>query len=200
MAPRSRTEAAGLAHQVWLLLCTLAEQHPGEFTPETRGAAAGWHWEGPGAALMRRVAPDMADSERRRAKEYLQATHMMVNVSGGALPTWFIRKDWHGGPPAHVHLMPHEQPHEQPREPAGEPRQPPTTAAPSGDSLAKAVRELVGHTGVVEAEAASLRAENDQLRAEAEQLRADRDRLVAENIRLRDTVRQIMELLGEYRK
>ena len=196
MAPRSRTEAAGLAHQVWLLLCTLAEQHPGEFTPETRGAAAGWHWEGPGAALMRRVAPDMADSERRRAKEYLQATHMMVNVSGGALPTWFIRKDWHGGPPAHVHLMPHEHP----REPAGEPRQPPTAAAPSGDSLAKAVRELVDHTGVVEAEAASLRAENDQLRAEAEQLRADRDRLVAENIRLRDTVRQITELLGEYRK
>ncbi len=191
MASRGSPEAAGLAHQVWLLLCALAEQSPAEFTADTRGDAAGWLWEGPGAALMRRAAPDAAEAERRRAKEYLQATRMIVNVSGGALPTWFIRRDWLGGPPGHVHVVRQEQP----RLPVkGKLRL--AATAPGEDGLARAVRELVSHAGTVEAEAGSLRTENERLRAEAEQLRADRDRLVAENIQLQDTVRQIRELLA----
>lgn len=197
MAARSRAEAAGLAHQVWLLVCALAEHSPGEFTAERRGDTAGWLWEGTGAALMRRAAPEVPEADRRRAKEYLQATQMIVNVSGGALPAWFIRRDWHGGPPAHVHVMAQEQPR-RPQE-AGL-RLPAPAPAPGGGGLAKAVRELVSHAAAVEAEAGSLQAENERLRREAEELRADRDRLVAENIRLQDTVRQISELLAEHQE
>lgn len=128
---------------------------------------------------------------------------MLVNVSGGPRPVWFIRTDWHGGPLAHVHLVPGQGP----RRPEREPGQPSPAAAVAqggfhGD-LAEAVKELVSHTGVVEAEAQSLRAENErlrieaeQLRAEVKQLRADRDRLMAENIRVRDVARQVTELLG----
>lgn len=204
MAPRSRADSAGLAHQVWRLLCALAEQNPGEFTAETRDDAAGWLWEGPGAALMRRVAPEVADAERRRARDYLQATKMMVNVqgqSGSALPLWFVRRDWLGGPAGHVHLVPQE-----PRRP---PREEPVQAAVRAEAarennLSDAVRELVTRAGEVEAEcdrwraaAAELQAENARLRAETGQLRADRDQLAAENIRLTDAARQIRQLLAE---
>ena len=187
---------AGLAHQLWRQLCALAERDSGEFAPEDRDDAAGWRWEGAAAALMRRAAPEVPDADRRRAQEYLQATTMLVNVSGGPRPVWVIRKDWHGGPPAHVHLVPGQRP----RRPEPEPGQPPPAAAVAlggfrGD-LAEAVKELVSHTGVVEGEAESLRAENERLRMEIEQLRADRDRLVAENIRVREVARQVTGLLG----
>ena len=194
---------AGLAHQLWRQLCALAERNSGEFAPENREDAAGWRWEGAAAALMRRAAPEVPDADRRRAQEYLQATTMLANVSGGPRPVWFIRKDWHGGPPAHVHLVPRQRP----RRPEREPGQPPPAAAvaPGGfhGDLTEAVKELVSHTRVVEGEAESLRAENEQLgteagqlRAEVKQLRADRDRLMAENIRMRDVARQVTELLG----
>jgi FtsZ-binding cell division protein ZapB len=196
MAPSSRADVAGLAHQLWRQLCVLAERNSGEFAPENRDDAAGWRWEGAAAALMRRAAPEVPDADRRRAQEYLQATTMLVNVSGGPRPVWFIRKDWHGGPPAHVHLVPRERPRRPEREP-GQP--PPAVAVAQGGfhgDLAEAVKQLVSHTGVVEAEAESLRAENDRLRIEVEELRADRDRLMAENIRMRDVARQVTELLG----
>jgi hypothetical protein len=194
---------AGLAHQLWRQLCVLAERNSGEFAPQNRDDAAGWRWEGGAAALMRRAAAEVPDADRRRAQEYLQATAMLVNVSGGPRPVWFIRKDWHGGPPAHVHLVPGQGPPRPEREP-GQPS--PAAAVAQGGfhgDLAEAVKELVSHTGVVEAEAESLRAENEQLRieagqlrAEVKQLRADRDRLMAENIRVRDIARQVTELLG----
>ncbi len=99
--------AAGLAHQVWLRLCALAEQDPATFTAETRKEAAGWLWQGPGAGLLRLAASDVPENDRRRAKEYRQTIKMLVNVrgqSGGALPVWFIRKEWLEGPAGHVHV------------------------------------------------------------------------------------------------
>jgi hypothetical protein len=74
---------------------------PGEFTPDTRDDVTGWLWEGPFATLIRDAIPGIADTDLRRAREYLNACGMVVNVRGnqrGGQPQWFIRAHWHQGP------------------------------------------------------------------------------------------------------
>ena len=79
-----------------------------QFTPETRDDVTGWLWEGPFAALIREAIPGIAGTDLRRAREYLNACGMVVNVRAGqrgAQPQWFIRACWHQGPGGHVHVV-----------------------------------------------------------------------------------------------
>ena len=64
--------------------------------------------EGPFATLIREAVPGIADTDLRRAREYLNACGMVVNVrvnQRGAQPQWFIRARWHQGPGGHVHVV-----------------------------------------------------------------------------------------------
>ena len=57
--------------------------------------------EGPFATLIREAVPGIADTDLRRAREYLNGCSMEVNVRAnqrGAQPQWFIRAHWHQGP------------------------------------------------------------------------------------------------------
>jgi hypothetical protein len=50
--------------------------------------------EGPFATLIRDAIPGTAETDLRRAREYLNACGMVVNVRGnqrGGQPQWFIR-------------------------------------------------------------------------------------------------------------
>ena len=81
---------------------------PAQFTPETRDDVTGWLWEGPFATLIREAIPGIAGTDLRRAREYLNACGMVVNVRAGqrgAQPQWFIRACWHQGPGGHVHVV-----------------------------------------------------------------------------------------------
>lgn len=200
MAPRRRPEAAGLAHQVWRQLCALAEQHPDDFPAETRDENAGWLWEGPVAALMRRAAPGTPDSDRRRAKEYLQAAGMLANVrgyqSGGVLPMWFIRRDWHEGAGGHPPATARQRRVPQPEAPQAAVR-PDAARETHYPDVTEAVRNLVDRAGGLEADNGRLRADNDRLRADNERLRADNEQLAAENARLRGAAQKAAELLAE---
>ena len=103
---------------------------PEEFTPDTRDDVTGWLWEGPFATLIRDAIPGIAETDLRRAREYLNACGMVVNVRGnqrGGQPQWFIRAHWHQGPGGHVHVVttapPASPPHRQRANPhqAGKP-------------------------------------------------------------------------------
>ncbi len=64
---------------------------PGEFTPDTRDDVTGWLWEGPFATLIRDAIPGIAETDLRRAREYLNACGMVVNVRSnqrGGQPQW----------------------------------------------------------------------------------------------------------------
>src|SRR6266568_3694282 len=122
MAPRSRRQdAAELDHRIWDHLRGRAENLPGEFTPDTRDDVTGWLWEGAVASLIREAIPGITDSDLRRAREYLNASGMVVNVRGhqrgAGPPQWFIRSSWHQGPGGHVHVVPAHRPG-QPAAPA----------------------------------------------------------------------------------
>ena len=122
MAPRSRRpDAAGLGRRIWEHVRGRASDAPEEFTPDTRDDVPGWLWEGPFAALIRDAVPGIAETDLRRAREYLNACGMVVNVRGnqrGGQPQWFIRAHWHQGPGGHVHVVttarPSQPPHRQP--------------------------------------------------------------------------------------
>ena len=60
---------------------------PAQFTPETRDDVTGWLWEGPFATLIREAIPGIAGTDLRRAREYLNACGMVVNVRAGQLCT-----------------------------------------------------------------------------------------------------------------
>src|SRR6266567_4061253 len=109
MAPRSRTpDAAGLARRIWDHVRSRASDMPAQFAPETRDDVTGWLWEGPLAALIREAIPGISGTDLRRAREYLNACGMVVNVRAsqrGAQPQWFIRACWHQGPGGHVHVV-----------------------------------------------------------------------------------------------
>ncbi len=184
---------AGLAHEVWRQLCAFAEQNPGEFTPETRDNATGWLWEGPAAGLMSRASPDTAEDDLRRAREYLKASRMLVNVrgyqSGGVQSACFICREWHAEPAGHVRVMPEGRPNAPERKPS-----PPPAAATAG----AAFEDLPGPASDLLARAGELAAQNTRLQDEAEQLAAENARLRAENTRLRDAARKVTELLAEF--
>ena len=73
MAPRSRgPDAAKLGHRIWDHLRDRAEHPPGEFTPDAREDVTGWLWEGAVVSVIREAIPGIADSDLRRAREYLR--------------------------------------------------------------------------------------------------------------------------------
>ncbi len=95
MAPHTRRpDAAGLGRRIWDHARSRASGAPDEFTPETRDDVPGWLWEGPFATLIREAIPGITDPDLRRAREYLNACGMVVNVRAnqrGEPPQWFIR-------------------------------------------------------------------------------------------------------------
>jgi hypothetical protein len=194
MALPRRADAAGLAHEVWRQLCALAEQSPGEFTPETRDGDTGWLWQGAAAGLVSRAAPDTAQDDLQLAREYLKATGMLVNVrgyqSGGTQPTYFICREWHTERTGNVRVIPDGTPHPAERKPAR-----PAAAATAGTEP----QELSDPAKDLQSRAHELAAENTRLQDEAEELAAANSRLRAENNRLRALVRKVTELLAEFR-
>src|SRR5205085_8754069 len=101
MAPHPRRAiAAELGYHIWEHLRGLADARPGEFAAQRRGDVTGWLWEGTFAALIREAIPGIGEADLRRAREYLNASGMVVNVQAqrGGQPQWFIRDGWQQGP------------------------------------------------------------------------------------------------------
>ncbi len=154
---------------------------PGEFTPDTRDDVTGWLWEGPFAALIRDAIPGIAETDLRRAREYLNACGMVVNVRGnqGGQPQWFIRAHWHQGPGGHVHMVATARPGQPAAPPAGEP----APGGQSGELAHQPGQDIVAALESLAHQVAELQADNDRLRG-------DSDRLCAEAERLRALMRQ----------
>ena len=156
---------------------------PAQFTPETRDDVTGWLWEGPFAALIREAVPGIAGTDLRRAREYLNACGMVVNVRAGqrgAQPQWFIRACWHQGPGGHVHVVTTARPGQAAAPAASQPvpgGQPETPAHQPGQDIVAALQSLARQVS-------ELQADNDRLRE-------DYDRLSAEVARIRALMRQI---------
>ncbi len=151
---------------------------PGEFTPDTRGDVTGWLWEGAFAALIREAIPDIADTEVRRAREYLNACGMVVNVRGnqrGGQPQWFIRAHWHQGPGGHVHVVTAPRPSQPAAPPAGRPPPGKEAEKPAhrpGQDIVTALQALARQVSELQADNDRLRADNDRLNAEVGRIRA----------------------------
>jgi hypothetical protein len=179
MAPRSRRpDAAGLGRRVWEYVQSRAGDAPEEFTSDTRDEFPGWLWEGPFAALIRQAIPGITDADLRRAREYLSASGMVVNVrapQSDAPPQWFIRAEWHQGQGGHVHVVGPARPSQPPAPPAAKPEpgvRPQEPAHQPGQDIVAALGALAGQV-------AELQADNDRLRAENARLAADADRVRA---------------------
>ena len=183
MAPHSRTpDAAGLGRRIWEHVRSRASDLPEEFTPDTRDDVTGWLWEGPFATLIRDAIPGIADTDLRRAREYLNACGMVVNVRGnqrGGQPQWFIRAHWHQGPGGHVHVVTTARP----SQPAAPPASEPAPGGQSGELAHQPGQDIVAALQSLAYQVAELQADNDQLRG-------DNDRLCAEAERLRALIRQ----------
>jgi len=156
---------------------------PAQFTPETRDDVTGWLWEGSLAALIREAIPGVAGADLRRARDYLNACGMVVNVRAGqrgAQPQWFIRDCWHQGPGGHVHVVTTVRPGQAAAPTASQP-------VPSGQS------EQPAHQPGQDIVAAlqSLARQVSELQADNDRLREDNDRLSAEVTRIRALMRQI---------
>ncbi len=184
MAPRSRRpDAAGLGRRIWDHIRGRARDAPEEFTPATRDDVTGWLWEGPFATLIREAIPGIADTDLRRAREYLNACSMVVSARAnqrGAQPQWFIRAHWHQGPGGHVHVVTAARP-SQPAAPA------PGQSAPaglSGELAHQPSQDIVAALQSLAQQISELQADNDRLRG-------DNDRLSAEVERIRALMRQI---------
>ena len=166
-----------------------ASDAPEEFTPDTRDDVTGWLWEGPFATLIRDAIPGTAETDLRRAREYLNACCMVVNVRGnqGGQPQWFIRARWHQGPGGHVHVVATARPSQPGAPPAGEP-------APGGHS-----EELAHQPGQdIVAALQSLAQQVAELQADNDRLRGDNDRLSAEVERIRALMRQTGGAIARY--
>lgn len=190
MAPRSRTpDAAGLGRRVWDHVRSRAGDMPTQFTPETRDDVTGWLWEGPFATLIREAVPGIAGTDLRRAREYLNACGMVVNVRAGqrgAQPQWFIRACWHQGPGGHVHVVTPARPGQAAAPAASQP-------VPGGPS------ETPAHQPGQDIAAAlqSLAQQVSELQADNDRLREDYDQLSAEIARIRALMRQIGGAIAE---
>lgn len=180
MAPRSRRpDAAELGHRIWDHLRGRAENLPGEFTPDTRDDVTGWLWEGAVASLIREAIPGITDSDLRRAREYLNASGMVVNVRGhqrgAGPPQWFIRSSWHQGPGGHVHVVATHRPG-QPAAPAasqpaaGNERK--ELAGQSRQDIANTLESLIQQVSDLQSDNDRLRGDNDRLHAEIKRIRA----------------------------
>lgn len=184
MAPRSRRPDAGrLGRRIWDHIRGRARDAPEEFTQATHEGVTGWLWEGPFATLIREAIPRIADTDLRRAREYLNACGMVVNVRAnqrGAQPQWFIRAHWHQGPGGHVHVVTAARPG-QPAAPA--PGQP-APAGRLGELAHEPDQDIVAALQSLAQQVSELQADNDRLRG-------DNDRLSAEVERMRALIRQI---------
>jgi hypothetical protein len=155
-----------------------ASDAPEEFTPHTRDEVTGWLWEGPFAALIREAVPGIADTDLRRAREYLNACGMVVNVRAnqrGAQPQWFIRAHWHRGPGGHVHVVTTARVGQPAAPPASQPApggQTEDVAHQPGQDIVAALQSLVQQVSVLQADNDRLREDNDRLSAEVARLRA----------------------------
>jgi hypothetical protein len=184
MAPHTRRpDAAGLGRRIWDHVRSRASDAPEEFTPETRDDVTGWLWEGPFATLIREAIPGITDTDLRRAREYLNACGMVVNVRAnqrGAQPQWFIRTHWHQGPGGHVHMVTTPRP--------GQPAALPASQSPAGGPS----EELAHQPGQdIVAALQSLAQQVSELQADNDRLRGDNDRLSAEVGHLRALIRQV---------
>jgi hypothetical protein len=192
-----------LGRRIWDHIREQAGRLPGEFPPDTRDGVTGWLWEGAFAALIREAAPGIADPDIRRAREYLNACGMVVNVGGpqrgGGQPQWFIRSDWHQGPGGHVHVVAAPRA-SQPAAPAAD--QPavtqPAGGKPAGGEPGRQAPELAGQQrqDIVQA-LQSLAQQVSGLQSDNERLRADNDRLNAEIERIRALMREIGERITQ---
>lgn len=195
MSPHPRKpDAAELGHRIWDHIRDRAGRLPGEFPLDTRDGVTGWLWEGAFAALIREAVPGITDPDIRRAREYLNACGMVVNVGGlqrgGGQPQWFIRADWHQGPGGHVHVVAAPRA-SQPAAPAanqpasdqraaGKPaagtpapgRQAPELAGQQRQDIVQALQSLAQQVSGLQSDNARLRADNDRLNAEIERIRA----------------------------
>jgi hypothetical protein len=179
MAPHSRTpDAAGLGRRIWEHVRGRASDVPEEFTPDTRDDVTGWLWEGPFATLIRDAVPGIAETDLRRAREYLNACGMVVNVRGnqrGGQPQWFIRAHWHQGPGGHVHVVATARPSQPAAPPAGEPARGGLSeelARQPGQDIVAALQSLAQQVAELQADNDRLRGDNDRLSAEVERIRA----------------------------
>jgi hypothetical protein len=163
-------DAAGLGRRVWDHARSRAGDMPAQFTPQTRDDVTGWLWEGPFATLIREAIPGVAGTDLRRAREYLHACGMVVNVRAGqrgAQAQWFI-------PPAGTRdgaAMCMWSPQPVPGGPSETPAHQP------GQDIGAALQSLAQQVS-------KLQADNDRLRA-------DYDRLSAEIARIRALMRQV---------
>jgi len=160
-----------------------ASDMPAQFAPETRDDVTGWLWEGPLAALIREAIPGISGTDLRRAREYLNACGMVVNVRAsqrGVQPQWFIRACWHQGPGGHVHVVTTARPGQTAAPTASQPVQGGQSEKPAqqpGQDIVAALQSLAQQVS-------ELQADNDRLRE-------DYDRLSAEVARIRALMRQI---------
>ena len=180
MAPRShRPDAARLGHRIWDHLRDRAENMPGEFTPDARDDVTGWLWEGAVASVIREAIPGIAASDLRRAREYLSASGMVVNVGGcqrgGGQPRWFIRSSWHQGPGGHVHVVPAHRPGQPAAPAASQPaadNEPEELARQPRQDIVKALQSLIQQVSGLQSDNDRLRVDNDRLSTEIERIRA----------------------------
>jgi hypothetical protein len=151
---------------------------PEEFIPDTRDDVTGWLWEGSLATLIREAIPGIADTDLRRAREYLNACGMVVNVRGnqrGAQPQWFIRTHWHQGPGGHVHVVTTAGPGQPATPPASKPgpgKQSEGLAHQPGQDIVTALQSLAQQVSELQADNDRLREDNDRLSAEIKRTRA----------------------------
>jgi hypothetical protein len=179
MAPHSRRpDAAGLGRRIWDHVRSRAGDMPEEFTPDTRDDVTGWLWEGPFATLIREAIPGIADTDLRRAREYLNACGVVVNVRAnqrGGQPQWFIRAHWHQGPGGHVHVVTTARSSQPAAPPAGKPArggQSQQLAHQPGQDIVAALQSLAQQVSELQADNDRLRGDNDRLSAELERIRS----------------------------
>jgi hypothetical protein len=176
-------DAAGLGRRVWDHVRSRADDMPAQFTPQTRDDVTGWLWEGPFATLIHEAIPGIAGTDLRRAREYLHACGMVVNVRAGqrgAQPQWFIGACWHQGPGGHVHVVTTARPGQAVAPAASQPVPGGPSETPAhqpGQDIAAALQSLARQVS-------GLQADNDRLRE-------DYDRLSAEIARIRALMRQV---------
>ena len=151
---------------------------PAQFTPETRDDVTGWLWEGPFATLIREAIPGIAGTDLRRAREYLNACGMVVNVRAGqrgAQPQWLIRACWHQGPGGHVHVVTTARPGQKAAPTASQPvpgGQSEKPAHQPGQDIVAALQSLAQQVSELQADNDRLRDDYDLLSAEVARIRA----------------------------
>ena len=112
------------------------------------------------ATLIREAVPGIADTDLRRAREYLNASGMVVNQRGGGQPLWFIRADWHQGPGGHVHVVTTSRAGQQAIPLAA----PPPGDAETGEPAGRPASDIAEALQLLVQQVSELQADNERLR------------------------------------